>query len=61
MITPGVKIGDGAVIGMGTIVSKDIPNGAIVVGSQQRIIKYRNMEEFNKKNDLKHWYGSKYE
>jgi len=61
MITPGVKIGDGAVIGIGTVVSKDIPMGAIVVGSEQRIIKYRNIEDFNKKNDLEYWYGLKYE
>lgn len=49
LITPGVKIGDGSVIGMGTIVSKDVPEGAIVVGSTQRIIKYRNMKLFREK------------
>ncbi len=32
-ITPGVTIGDGAVVGMGTVVLCNVPEGAIVVGS----------------------------
>lgn len=52
IITPGVTIGDGAVIGMGSVVSKSVPAGAIVVGAEQRIVKYRDLERFNKnKND----------
>ena len=45
-ITPGVTIGDGAIIGMGTTVSEDVPAGAIVVGAKQRIVKYRDMNIF---------------
>ena len=41
-IVPGVSIGDGAIIGMGTTVSKDVPPRAIVVGSAQRIVGYRD-------------------
>ena len=52
-ITPGVSIGDGAIIGMGTVVSKDVPVGAIVVGAEQRIIKYRDLKEFYKKEKNK--------
>jgi len=37
----GVRIGHGAVIGAGTIVSKDVPDYAIVVGSPATIIRYR--------------------
>jgi len=37
----GVKVGNGAVIGAKTVVSKDIPPYAIVVGNPMKIIKYR--------------------
>lgn len=40
-IMPGVKIGDGAVIAAGSIVSKDVPNYAVVAGVPARIIKSR--------------------
>lgn len=46
-ITPGTKIGDGAIIGMGTTVSSDVPKGAIVVGQKARIIGKRNMKKYN--------------
>ncbi len=38
-ILAGVKIGDGAVIGAGTVVHKDVPSGAFVVGSPMQFIK----------------------
>lgn len=41
----GVRIGDGAVVGANTIVTKDVPPYAIVVGNPGRIIKYRFDEE----------------
>lgn len=41
IIMPGVNIGTGAVIGSGAIVTKDVPNYAVVVGSPARIIKRR--------------------
>ena len=41
IILPGVKIGDGAVIGANTIVNKDVPPNVIFVGSPGRIIKAR--------------------
>lgn len=41
IILKGVKIGDGAVIGAGSIVTKDIPEKAIVVGNPAKIVKYR--------------------
>lgn len=37
----GIRIGNGAVIGAGTLVTKDVPDYAIVVGTPARIIKYR--------------------
>jgi acetyltransferase-like isoleucine patch superfamily enzyme len=48
-IVPGVKIGDGAIIGMNTVVTEDIPAGYTVVGSKCRLIKKRDMSEFDKK------------
>ena len=41
VILPGVTIGDKAVIGAGSIVTKDIPERAIAVGSPARAIRYR--------------------
>lgn len=37
----GIRIGNGAVIGAGTLVTKDVPDYAIVVGTPARVIKYR--------------------
>lgn len=36
-ILPGVHIGDGAVIGANTVVTKDVPSYAVCVGSSSRI------------------------
>jgi acetyltransferase-like isoleucine patch superfamily enzyme len=39
-ILKGVKIGNGAIIGANTVITKDVPPYAVVVGNPQRIIKY---------------------
>ena len=44
MVIGGVKIGDGAIIGAGSIVTKDIPPFAIAVGNPAKVIKYRFSE-----------------
>lgn len=44
-IMPGVHIGDGAIIGSRTVVSKDVPPYAIAVGSPMRIVRLRFTEE----------------
>lgn len=41
VILPDVTIGEGAVIGAGSIVTKDVPEYAIVAGNPARILKYR--------------------
>ena len=41
MILGGVHIGNGAIIGASSVVAKDVPPYAIVVGNPARIIKYR--------------------
>lgn len=45
-ILKGIKIGDGAIIGAGSVVTKDVPPYAIVVGNPGKILKYR----FNKED-----------
>lgn len=38
VILPGVTIGAGAIIGAGAVVTKDVPDGAIVVGNPARLL-----------------------
>ena len=45
-IAPGVTIGDGAIIGIGTTISKDVPAGAIVVGSSSRVVGHRDATHY---------------
>jgi sugar O-acyltransferase (sialic acid O-acetyltransferase NeuD family) len=40
VVIPKTKIGKLAVVGAGTVVTKDVPDYAVVVGSPARIIKY---------------------
>lgn len=46
-IVPGVTIGEGAIVGAGSVVTKDVPEGAIVGGNPAKVIKYRDMIGFN--------------
>jgi phosphonate metabolism protein (transferase hexapeptide repeat family) len=41
IILPGVNIGNGAAIGAGAVVTKDVPPYAIVVGTPARVLRYR--------------------
>ena len=40
-IMPGVTVGAGAVLGAGSIVTKDVPPGAVVVGAPARVVRQR--------------------
>lgn len=41
MILSGVTIGDGAVVGAGAVVAKDVKPYAIVAGNPAKLVKYR--------------------
>jgi len=41
IVMPGIKIGSSAIIGAGSVVTKDLPDWAIAVGAPARIIRYR--------------------
>lgn len=47
-IVPGITIGEGAVIAMGAVVTKDVPDCAVVGGNPAKIIKYRDIEQYKK-------------
>lgn len=56
IIMRGISIGDGAIIGAGSIVTKDVPPYAIAVGNPAKVIKMRfdkNQVEFLK--EFKYW------
>jgi maltose O-acetyltransferase len=39
LILPGVQIGDGAVIGAGSVVTRDVPDGVFAAGNPCRVIR----------------------
>jgi acetyltransferase-like isoleucine patch superfamily enzyme len=45
IVLGGVKINDGAVVGAGAVVTKEVPHYAIVAGNPAKIIKYRFDED----------------
>jgi acetyltransferase-like isoleucine patch superfamily enzyme len=47
IVLPGIKIGDRAIVGAGSVVTHDIPAMAIVAGNPARLIRYRGQVEKN--------------
>lgn len=52
VIVEGVHIGQGAVIGAGSIVLKDVPAGAVVAGNPAKIIKTEKSDQTKEKTQL---------
>ncbi|WP_296880521.1 2,3,4,5-tetrahydropyridine-2,6-dicarboxylate N-acetyltransferase [Thomasclavelia sp.] len=52
VVIEGVRIGKGAVVGAGSIVTEDVPAGAVVVGNPARIIKEKKDEKTESKTQL---------
>ena len=48
IILPGVTIGMGAVVGAGAVVSKNIPKYGIAVGNPAKVVKYRDVKNFQR-------------
>lgn len=55
-ILPGVTIEDGAIIAGGSVVTKNVNLGQIVGGNPAKVIKERNIKEFNTLKSLKMFY-----
>ncbi len=47
-ISGNVHIGEGAIVAIGSVVVKDVPRCAIVGGNPAEIIKYRDIEQFDR-------------
>ena len=56
IILPDVKIGNGAVVGAGSIVTKDIPPYAIAAGNPAQIIKFRFTQKTQKELEKLRWW-----
>ena len=48
IISGNVHIGEGAIVAIGSVVVKDVPRCAIVGGNPAKVIKYRDIEHFEK-------------
>jgi virginiamycin A acetyltransferase len=56
VILSGVTIGNGVVVAANSVVTKDIPDFAVVAGSPAKVLKYRfSPEIIEKLNELKWW------
>jgi maltose O-acetyltransferase len=47
IILPGVTIHEGAVVGAGSVVTRDVPKCAVVAGNPAEIIKYRDINTYH--------------
>lgn len=48
LVLPGVEIAEGAVIAAGSVVTKNVPKGAVVGGNPAQILKYRDLENYDR-------------
>jgi tetrahydrodipicolinate N-succinyltransferase len=56
---PGIRIGDGAIIGAGSVVTKDVPPYCIVAGTPAKLVRMRfNPKLIKLLLKIKWWYWS---
>lgn len=56
MLCPGVEIGDGAVVAMGAVVSKNVPPLSIVAGNPAKVVKVRDKEKYRNLDEQEKYY-----
>ncbi len=47
-ILPGVEIGEGAIIGMGSVVTRNVPPLAVVMGNPAKLVMYRDKDHYDR-------------
>lgn len=57
VVLTGVTVGNGVVIGAGSVVTKDVPDFAIVVGNPARIVRYRFSPEIIERIGVLKWWN----
>jgi virginiamycin A acetyltransferase len=60
-VLPGVTIGDGAIVGAGSVVTHNVPTYAVVAGVPAKIIKYRFNEKTREKLLKLKWWNWDYQ
>ena len=60
-VLPGHRIGTGAVVGSGAVVTRDVPDYAVVVGVPAKVAKYRFPEEIREELKRIAWWDWEHE
>jgi galactoside O-acetyltransferase len=50
-VLPGVRIGKGAIVGAGSVVTRDLPPMSVAVGAPARVIRFRDGTKTTVKQD----------